>query len=57
MKDSMLLVESKLKTQVDHIFNIKNEDALKSKVFELAYEWYMKGIKTGFEFEREDKDE
>jgi hypothetical protein len=52
MNDAIIAIENKLKIQVDHVVNIHNEDMLKSKIFDLAFEWYMKGLQTGIECER-----
>lgn len=42
MKDE---VNSKLQSQVDHLFRSYEGDELKQKVYDLAFEWYWKGTK------------
>jgi hypothetical protein len=53
MKDLIIKIENKLQTQVDHVLNVHNSDMLKIKVYDLAFEWYMKGLQSGIEHERE----
>lgn len=53
MDEITIKIENKLKTQVEHIFNIHNTEHLKDKVYDLAFEWYLKGLHTGIESEKE----
>lgn len=49
MDDNIIKIENKLQVQVDHIFNIHSTEMLKQKVYDLAFEWYLKGLHTGIE--------
>jgi len=53
IKELVIKIENKLQAQVDHVLNVHNSDMLKSKVYDLAFEWYLKGLHSGIEHERE----
>jgi hypothetical protein len=38
-------INRKIQSQVDHLFRSYEGDELKQKVFDLAFEWYLKGSK------------
>jgi hypothetical protein len=44
MDDSAIKIDNKIREQIDHIFNIHNEEYLKSKINDLVFEWYLKGF-------------
>lgn len=53
MESVSVEIENKLKIQVDHIFRSHEAQYLKDKIYDLAFEWYMKGLHSGIEFEQE----
>ena len=55
MGDETIEVENKLKMQVDHIFRCHDAQYLKDKIYDLAFEWYMKGLRSGVGFEQKQK--
>jgi|GEM_PF-6236652 hypothetical protein len=44
MEDSAIKIDNKIREQIDHIFNIHNEEYLKIKIGDLVFEWYLKGF-------------
>lgn len=52
MNDLLDKIEEKLQTQVDHVFRYYEDNELRQKMFDLGYEWYVKGLQAGIELER-----
>jgi hypothetical protein len=49
-------VENKIKSQIEHMLTVHVGYELKYKMYDLAFEWYMKGLITGLEHGKEWKD-
>lgn len=52
MDELLIKIEEKLKDQVNHVFKFYEDSELKQKMFDLGFEWYVKGLKAGIELER-----
>lgn len=52
IKELVIKIESKLQTQVDHIFKFYENKELQHKMYDLGFEWYIKGLHAGIESER-----
>jgi hypothetical protein len=46
MKELIIKIEQQLQNQVDHICRNYEQKELKQKMYDLAIEWYVKGIKS-----------
>ncbi len=46
-------IENVLKNQVAHVIDLYDGLILQQKMYDLAFEWYMKGFTRGMETERE----
>lgn len=53
MDDNAIKIDNKIQIQVDHIFNIHSTEMLKQKVYDLAFEWYLKGFHAALESVKE----
>ncbi len=47
MNEPSIEIENKLKQQVLHILGTHTEHLLFTKIYDLAFEWYMKGLHSG----------
>lgn len=52
IKELVIKIEDKLQTQVDHIFKYYENNEIKQKMYDLGFEWYIKGLHAGIESER-----
>ncbi len=52
MQELLIKIEEKLQSQVEHVFKYYEDNELKQKMFDLGYEWYLKGLQAGIELER-----
>jgi hypothetical protein len=52
MESLLIKIEQKLKDQVSHVFRFYEDSELKQKMFDLGFEWYIKGLQAGIELER-----
>ena len=50
MNDSVE-IDNKLRQQIQHILGTHTEHMLLTKIYDLAFEWYMKGLHTGLSSE------
>ena len=44
MEDSAAKIDEKIRSQIEHIFNLHSPEMLKQKVNDLVFEWYLKGF-------------
>lgn len=47
MSQSEAKIENKLKAQIEHLISNYENQELKDKLYDLSFEWYMKGVFTG----------
>lgn len=47
MKDEEIYIKEKLQSQIEHIFRFYENNELEDKMYDLAYEWYVKGFYAG----------
>ena len=52
MESVLIKIEEKLKDQVNHVFKFYEDNELKQKMFDLGFEWYVKGLQAGIELEK-----
>jgi hypothetical protein len=52
MESPLIKIEEKLKDQVNHVCRFHEYSELKHKMFDLCFEWYIKGLHAGTEAER-----
>ena len=55
MKELIIKIEEKLTSQVDHIFKFYEDNEMKQKMYDLGFEWYIKGLHAGIEVEKSQK--
>ena len=52
MDELLARIEEKLLNQIQHTFGCYQSDEIKKQAFILGFEWYLKGLESGIQLER-----
>jgi hypothetical protein len=49
-----LVTTNKIEVQIHHVLNTHRGAELRQKLYELVMEWYLKGTKTGLQYDQKE---